>query len=55
LKQPPKVGLDSDAMMMSKMYLKIVKKSSLKNIRKFFLKKNALIKENSSLIKVEFL
>jgi hypothetical protein len=53
LKQPPKVGLD--AMMMSKMYLKTVKKSSLKKNKEEFSKKNTLIKENSSLIKVEFL
>jgi len=54
LKQPPKVGLD--AMMMSKMYLKTVKKILLKKkIRRIFQKKNALIKDNSSLIKVEFL
>jgi len=41
---------------MSKMYLKTVKKSSLKKRNKDkFSKKNTLIKDNSSLIKVEFL
>ena len=43
-------------MMMSKMYLKTVKKILLKKkIKEEFSKKNTLIKENSSLIKVEFL
>ena len=41
-------------MMMSKMYLKTVKKNILKK-NKDDKKKNTLIKENSSLIKVEFL
>ena len=42
-------------MMMSKVYLKTVKKIILKKNKDKFSKKDALIKENSSLVKVEFL